>query len=100
MAYGDRTNCKACGREIVQLSGGHRQRQYCDDTCKHTAFRRRQEEKHLEELRQRWVGFTPATQLYLDWLMTRYGEELATSVAVTIAREIVDQRRNRDALGG
>ena len=34
MAYGDKTTCKACGGEIVQISGGHRPRQYCDDICK------------------------------------------------------------------
>ena len=88
MAYGDRTKCKACCREIVQLGGGQRQRQYCDDACKHVALRRCQEERRREEIRQRWAPYTPETQVYLDWLMQRYGEELAEEVAVVIAREI------------
>jgi hypothetical protein len=93
MAYGDKTNCKACGREIVQIGGGHRQRQYCDDACKHVALRRRQEDKHRRQVRERWAPYTPETQVYLDWLMQRYGEELAEGVAVVLVREIAAERR-------
>src|SRR6266705_1866757 len=31
MAYGDRAACRSCGREIIQIGGGHRQRQYCEE---------------------------------------------------------------------
>lgn len=37
----EQTTCKACGQPIVQKGGkGHRQRNYCDDKCKHVFFRR------------------------------------------------------------
>jgi hypothetical protein len=42
---------------------------------------------------QRWAPFTSETQVYLDWLMGRYGEELANGIAVVLAREVVDQGR-------
>jgi hypothetical protein len=79
----------------VQLLGGHRQRQYCDDNCRQDAFRRRQEEKRREDIRQRWAGFTLETQGYLAFLMSHYGEELASSVALTIAREIADHQQHK-----
>lgn len=41
MAYGDRTTCKFCGREIIQVGGGHRQRVYCDDNCRQRAHKQR-----------------------------------------------------------
>jgi chromosome segregation ATPase len=88
MASEGKTKCKACGREVVQVSGGHRQREYCDDACKHVALRRRQEDQRKEEIRQRWAGFTSETQTYLDWLMSRSGEDHAQGVATAIKREL------------
>src|SRR5205823_2488604 len=41
------TRCKnpSCGKPIVQLPG-HRTREYCNDTCKQTAYRLRKEQSH------------------------------------------------------
>jgi hypothetical protein len=62
MAYGERTRCKACGREIIQIGGGHRQRLYCDDSCKQRAYQERKEQAYLASLRALWAGYLPATQ--------------------------------------
>ena len=39
------THCKNCGKPIIQTSG-HRRRDYCNDTCKQTAYRLREEHPH------------------------------------------------------
>ena len=65
MAYGERTRCKACGREIIQIGGGHRQRLYCDDSCKQRAYQERKEQAYLASLRALWAGYLPATQEFL-----------------------------------
>ena len=52
-----------------------------------------QKENRKEEIRQRWAPFTPETQVYLDWLMQRYGEDHAQGVAVVLVREMTDQAR-------
>jgi len=88
MAYGDRTNCKACGREIIQIGGGHRQREYCDDNCRQTGLRMRREQQHRDEVNRRWGAFLPETRNFLDWLLTHYGEGLATAVETAINREM------------
>lgn len=95
MAYGEETTCKACGAPIVQIGGGHRQRQYCDDACKQAAFKRRQEEARREEVNRRWEAFTPETRNFLDWLSTRYGygKDLAHAVELAITREIEECKR-------
>jgi hypothetical protein len=91
MAYGDRTNCKACGREIVQQGGGHRQRAYCDDNCKQAAFRARREQEHREEINRRWQAFTPETRTFLNWITGRYGDDLAASIEAALNRELPQQ---------
>ncbi len=42
------TRCKnpSCGKPVHQIPG-HRRRQYCNDTCKQTAYRLRKEQPHL-----------------------------------------------------
>ncbi len=87
MAYGDRTTCKACGREIIQIGGGHRQREYCDDTCRQTGLRMRREQAHREEVARRWQAFTPETRAFLDWITGHYGMELALRIEAAINRE-------------
>src|SRR6266568_1075151 len=72
MAYGDRTTCRACGREIIQIGGGHRQRQYCDDTCKQRAYLERKEQQHSQALRALWAGYLPTTQEMLVGLTRRF----------------------------
>jgi hypothetical protein len=95
MAYGERTPCQApgCGREIVQIGGGHRQRLYCDDTCRQRAFQARREQAHKDEIARRWQAFTPETRSFLDWLSTYHGYgDLAAAVETAINRE-VEQRQ-------
>lgn len=95
MAYGEKTTCKACGTPIVQIGGGHRQRQYCDDACKQAAFKRRQEEARREEVNRRWEAFTSETRNFLDWLSTRYGhgKDVAHAVELAIMRELEECKR-------
>ena len=93
MAYGDRTNCKACGREIVQIGGGHRQRAYCDDNCKQAAFRARREQEHREEVNRRWEAFTPETRTFLDWIVGRDGDDLAQAIEAALNREVQQQQQ-------
>jgi hypothetical protein len=87
MAYGDKTTCKSCGREIVQIGGGHRQRQYCDDTCKQRAYLQRKEQQHHELLRALWASYLPATQEMLMGLTRQYSEEFARRFAAIIDAE-------------
>jgi hypothetical protein len=87
MAYGDRTKCKACGREIVQIGGGHRQRAYCDDTCKQHAYLQRREQARLLSLRAMWAGYLPETQEFLVFLIRHYSEDFARRVASIIEAE-------------
>jgi hypothetical protein len=82
-----RSTCKACGREIVQIGGGHRQRAYCDDNCKQAAFRARREQEHRGEVNRRWQAFTPETRSFLDWITGRYGDDLAASIEAALNRE-------------
>ncbi len=87
MAYGDRARCKSCGREIIQIGGGHRQRQYCDDTCKQRAYQERREQAHMAALRALWVGYLPTTQEMLVGLTRQYSEEFARRFAAVIDAE-------------
>ena len=90
------STCKApgCGREIVQIGRGHRQREYCDDTCKQRAFQARREQEHRDEVNRRWQAFTPETRSFLDWIRSHYGEDLATAIEAAINREL-DQQKPR-----
>src|SRR6266568_323491 len=47
IASTNETRCKnpSCGKPIVQVPG-HRKREYCNDTCKQTAYRLRKEQPH------------------------------------------------------
>lgn len=92
MAYGDKTTCKACGGEIVQIGGGHRPRQYCDDICKQQAYQARKEQARVSLLRARWQRFTILTQDFLIGL-SRPGEEaMACRIADVIDRELEAER--------
>jgi len=86
------TRCKnpSCGRLLAQAGGGHRRREYCDDTCRQAARRHRVEQNHRDEVNRRWATFTPETRGFLDWLTTRYsfGKDLAYAVELAINREI------------
>jgi hypothetical protein len=86
------TRCKnpACKRLVAQNGGGHRKREYCDDTCRQAARRLRVEQTHREEVDRRWATFTPETRGFLDWTSTRYsfGKDLAYAVELAINREI------------
>ncbi len=77
----------------MQLSGGHRRREYCNDNCKQTAYRTRQEEKRKAQVRQRWAGYSEKTHNQLEWLMNKYGCDFAKMVAGLIdsERELVLQ---------
>ena len=61
------TRCKNphCTRTVAQVAGGHRKREYCNDTCRQAAHRYRVEQaerEHLQaEIRARWTGLLPAT---------------------------------------
>ena len=87
MAYGDRARCKSCGREIIQIGGGHRQRQYCDDSCKQRAYQERLEQAHMAALRALWGGYLPATQEFLMSMTRFYGEDFARRIAAIIDAE-------------
>ena len=86
------TTCKACGRPIVQVPGGHRVRVYCNAACKMRDRRRKEERKEQEraqaEMRARWTGLLPETQQVLEDLLGLHGPELASRVAVVVRAEI------------
>jgi hypothetical protein len=90
MAYGDRTKCLACGGEIIQLGGDHRQRQYCDDTCRQAAFRKRREEQQRRQCEakvQTWGNFQPETVSLLAGLLYGGSEDYARRLTRIIQRE-------------
>jgi len=87
MVYGERTRCQSCGREIVQIGGGHRLRLYCDDTCKQHAYQERREQAYLASLRALWAGYLPHTQEFLMFLTRQYSEEFARRFAAIIDAE-------------
>jgi hypothetical protein len=92
MAYGDRTKCRACGREIIQIGGGHRQRAYCDDSCKQRAYQARKEQARLTLLRSRWQRFTVLTQDFLIGLTLPGDDHLAGRIAEALDREVEAER--------
>ncbi len=87
MAYGDKARCLSCGTEIVQIGGGHRQRQYCSDTCKQRAYLERKEQAYLATLRVLWADYLPVTQEFLVFLTRQYSEEFARRFAAIIDAE-------------
>jgi len=84
--------CKACGRPIVQLAGGHRRCEYCDATCKMRDRRRqgarRKQEQTQAALRARWGDFLPETLQALVEVMHTGSVGLTERVAQAIASEI------------
>jgi hypothetical protein len=92
MAYEEKMNCKACGREIVQVSGGHRKREYCDDACRQTAHRLRREEQQRQQCTaqvQTWGNFQAETVSLLADLLCAGNEEFARHIAGVIRNEQV-----------
>ncbi len=92
MAYGDRTTCKApgCGREIIQLGRGHRQREYCDDSCRQRAFQARQEQRRRQQCTaqvQTWGNFQSETVSLLAGLLYAGSEDYARRLAEIIRNE-------------
>jgi len=81
--------CVVCGAPLSQVDGGHRRRHYCNNNnaCKQAAHRLRQDKKREQEVRERWSGFAPDTQNYLEWLMNKYGHDFANGFAHIIKRE-------------
>lgn len=43
------TTCKNCGKPVPYIPG-HRRRQYCNNTCKQTAYRKRKEEQQPNDV--------------------------------------------------
>ncbi len=83
------SNCVVCGAPTEQVGGGHRRRQYCDNNngCKQKAHRLNKLEQREEQIRERWIGFAPDTQSYLEWLMDKYGRDFAEGFGRIIKRE-------------
>lgn len=83
--------CKACGRPIVQIGGGHRKKEYCDEACKQIGYRRRKELQEREQqqaaMRTRWGDYLPETQQVLEDVMHLHSVELASRVASAIKSE-------------
>ena len=84
--------CKACGRPLVQLAGGHRKREYCDAACKMRDRRslgaRKEQEQAQAVLRARWGDFLPETLQALEEVMHAGNVGLTERVAQVIASEI------------
>jgi hypothetical protein len=75
----------------VQRGGGHQKRQYCDDTYRQNAFRKRREqtehEQHQAKLREQFGTLQPKTLQLFDTIMQISGPELAQHVAYAINAE-------------
>ncbi len=84
--------CKACGRPLVQLGGGHRKREYCDPACKMRDRRKLEAREKWEQaqdaLRARWGDFLPETLQALEEVMHAGSVGLTERVAQAIASEI------------
>ncbi len=75
------TICKVCGRPITQTGQGPRKRAYCRDACKERAYRERKAEPQRQEWRQRWAGYSPVTQNFLEAIMREAPEVLDLVIA-------------------
>jgi hypothetical protein len=86
------TLCKnpSCRRKVEQVGGGHRKREYCDDTCRQAAHRARQEAARrglcVEQV-STWGAFQPETIEYLAGWLFAGNEEGARRLAALIASE-------------
>jgi uncharacterized Zn finger protein (UPF0148 family) len=84
--------CKACGRPLVQLGGGHRKREYCDPACKMRDRRKLEAREKWEQaqavLRSRWGDSLPETLQALEEVMHAGNVRLTERVAQAVASEI------------
>ena len=87
------TRCKnpSCERQLPQrASGGHRQREYCDDSCRQAARRTRlggeSRARSIEAVRS-WGDFQPATIDLLAGLLAVGSGEYARRLASIIGEE-------------
>jgi hypothetical protein len=86
------TICKnpSCKRQVVQVGGGHRRREYCDDNCRQAAHRVRQEayqRQQYEALVQTWGSFQPETVSLLAGLLYAGSGEFARRLAEVVRSE-------------
>ena len=72
------TRCKnpSCGKPVHQIPG-HRRREYCNDTCKQTAYRLRKEQVHhgvtiVDESIQQRIAQLEQRNAELEHLIDRY----------------------------
>src|SRR5690348_2059310 len=92
------TRCKnpSCGRQLPpRASGGHRQREYCDDTCRQAARRARLEGARRQQcvkLVRSWDNFQAATVEYLAGLVFVGNQEGARRLAALIVSEQQEQQ--------
>lgn len=81
------TLCKnpSCRRAVVQVGGGHRRREYCDDTCRQAAHRARREAYQRQQCVaqvQTWSSFQDETIALLAG-----NEEFARRIAEIVRSE-------------
>ncbi|MEO8972733.1 MAG: hypothetical protein ABI406_14170 [Ktedonobacteraceae bacterium] len=78
-------------RLLVQVGKGHRQREYCDNSCRQDAFRKRREqaehERHQAELQERFGAYLLETLYLLDIITQRSSPELTHLVTWAINAE-------------
>ncbi len=86
------TLCKnpSCRRQIEQVGGGHRKREYCDGNCRQAAHRaRREADLHQQCIAQvqTWGSFQPETVSLLAGLLYAGSEEFAQRLAEIVRSE-------------
>jgi predicted nucleic acid-binding Zn ribbon protein len=82
--------CVCCQRPIENLPG-HRPRQYCSDTCRKKASRRRRTATELALLHRQWQALPEAATATLEAIEHRYGEDaarLATHAIMTCCADM------------
>ncbi len=102
--------CPQCSSPIHVIPG-HRQRRYCSDQCKQTAYRRRhgkqarptKREKEMVEkltklgkIQERWPHFGFGTQRLLQEIQQKHGTILMEKVAERIQWERNQAASNRN----
>lgn len=100
------SHCKnpSCKRQLPPpASGGHRTREYCDDTCRQTARRVRLEGVRrklcIEQVRN-WGTFQPATVEYLANLLVVKNEESEKAARRLAGMMVSEQGQARATLTG
>lgn len=85
------SQCKHCNRALpAPAGGGHRTREYCDDSCRQAARRERAEAQRLRECADHvrsWGAFQPATIDYLAKWLAAGNEDGARRLAGLIREE-------------